>query len=435
MNSLFIKRILIAFIIVFPSIAIFGEEQTIYLRNGQILRGEVIQQTAMSMQIRTADGKTRQLNKTEIQKVTYKEPSAKELKEAEEKLKQQAQNEKPIEIIPEQKTEAPKKADFSLDPTKRHDIEFFAGLGYGYYKPNSENFLIDAQNRLNIAFGSRPSITEKPSYKAGLSDQFGLNYTFKKFSGSLSGSHFRGTTTTNFLSLNSGSEFNTIGGTYPEKQSSLRTDISYLAFSNNRFDLRPTLGYSQFWGNTDDKSTSIKAFSSSGLYLYGQYFFDINEQLKGPSAGLKATIRIGERIENRIELHSLQLNGTQDLTIHATVFPDSGSPIYGEFAQSISWKAKGVYFDYKFVYKLTPVFSIWAGIASYDWKYSLDRYSLEQRYAFEAPASSTDFAIFQGLVQEQIVKGATSTSKSNAIQFGVMYRLDLGRSNISSDTK
>ncbi|TGL63764.1 hypothetical protein EHQ64_07100 [Leptospira sarikeiensis] len=431
------NRFFITFIIIFPLTDIFGEEQTIYLMNGQILRGEVIKQTGTSMQIKTTDGKVRQLNKAEIQRVTYKEPSAKELKESEERLKQQAQNdnptktvpEKPAEIIPEKKPDPPKKSDPSFSHTKRHDIEFFAGIGYGFYKPNSENFLIEAQNRLSILFGTNPSISKKPSYHTDLSDQLGINYTFKRFSGSLSGNNFRGTTTTSYLGLNSGTEFSTIGGTYPEKQSSLRADVSYLAFSNDRFDLKATLGYSEFWGSTDDKSTSVKAFSSSGLSLYGQYSFTISERLRGPSAGIKATIRLGERIENRIEIHSLELKGTQDLTTHAKIFSDSASPIYGEFSQAIGWKAYGVYFDYKFVYKLTPIFSVWLGASIYNWQYSVHHYSLEQKYAFEAPASIPNAALLEDLLQEQIVKGAASVSKSEAILFGFIFRFDLANQN------
>ncbi|TGM89929.1 LA_0442/LA_0875 N-terminal domain-containing protein [Leptospira licerasiae] len=428
MRFSFIKRtILICFFL--PTIAVFGEEQTIYLKNGQILRGEVIHQTATFIQIKIADGKTRQLNKTEIQRVSYKEPTVKELKDSEDKLKQSLQEPPPLTVEPSPQEPPPRKVtNFQLDQTKRHDLEFFGGIGYGYYKPDSETFLLRLQNSVNLLTGSNPTITEKPSYKAGLSDQYGLTYTFRKLSGSLSGSNFRSDTTLNTLTINSGNEFNTTNGTFPEKQTTLKADISYLAFTNSRFDLRPSVGYFQFWGNTDDNNTSLKAFSSSGLYLYGNYFFQVHERMKGPSLGLKTTIRAGERIENRIELYYLTLKGNQDNTIHATVFPDSASAFYGEVAQKSAWAAKGYQLSYKFVYRLTPTFSVWAGISAYEWKYDLDQTSNEIRYAFDSssPRAPGD-VLLNNLIQTAIGKGATSVSKSNSLDFGVIYRLDFLR--------
>ncbi|MGJ4745016.1 LA_0442/LA_0875 N-terminal domain-containing protein [Leptospira sp. SA-E8] len=429
MKSSFVKRTLLIYLLL-PLLPLFGEEQTIYLRNGQILRGEVIQQTATSLQLRTSDGKTRQLNKTEIHRVSYKEPTAKELKEADEKSKQQVQNQEnllpPLETSPPA-PEPPKKnvADFQLDQTKRHDLEVFGGIGYGYYKPDSETFLLRMQNILNLLTASNPTVTEKPSYKAGISNQYGLTYTFKRFSGTLAASDFRSDTTLNTITINSGNEFNTTSGNFPEKQSLLKADVSYLAFTNSRFDLRPSLGYFQSWGNTDDTNTSLKAFSSSGLYLYGNYFFQIQEHLKGPSLGLKTTIRTGERIENRIELHYLTLKGNQDITIHATVLPDSSAAFYGEVAQKSAWTAKGFQFSYKFVYRLTPIFSIWAGISAYEWKYSLDHTSNEIRYAFDSstPRAPGD-ALLNDLLQTEVGKGATSMSKSSSLEFGVIYRVN-----------
>ncbi|WP_243396229.1 OprO/OprP family phosphate-selective porin [Leptospira hartskeerlii] len=411
------------------SIAVFGEEQTIYLKNGQILRGEVIHQTATSIQIKITDGKIRQLNKIEIQRVSYKEPTTKELKDSEDKLKQKTQEPQPPIVEPSPQ-EPPKKnvTNFQLDQTKRHDLEIFGGIGYGYYKPDSETFLLRMQNTLNLLTASNPTITEKPSYKAGLSNHYGLTYTYRRLSGSFSGSNFRSDTTLNTLTINSANEFNTTNGTFPEKQTTIKADISYLAFTNSRFDLRPSVGYFQFWGNTDDTNTSLKAYSSSGLYLYGNYFFQVFEQMKGPSLGLKSTIRTGERIENRIELYYLSLKGNQDNTIHATVFPDSSSAFYGEVAQKSAWSAKGFQLSYKFVYRITPVFSLWAGISAYEWKYNLDQTSNEIRYAFDSstPRAPGD-ALLNDLLQTAIGKGATSVSKSNSLDFGVMYRLDFLR--------
>ncbi len=422
--------IVILLLYIYPGISLWAELQTIFLRNGQILRGEVLKQTATSMQIKIEDGTIRQLDKKDIRRVSYKEPTAQEKKEAAEKAKQEPLPAAPI--IPEP---TPITADlnqptspFDINQNKRNDLEVFIGAGLGKYQPATEDFSNRAGAQASLLFSGSPIAVDQPVHKSGLANSIALTYYWKKFAFGLSGNHFQGETSERMKAYNSATSFQDISGTFPEKQSALKADISFLAYTNARLDLRPALGYSQFWGKTDDNSTLSTGSDLAGINSLFKYHYTFLENLKGPSLGLKTVFRIGERWENRMEFHYLTLTGQQHGSAVLTFLNYNVAPGFASLAQEIDWKAKGFNFVYKLVYRYTPTLSFWIGIQAFEWKYSLNSIIQDVKNpddaAFPVPV---DQVLLQNFLIEATSKSTPASSKSSSLEFGIAKRFEFNR--------
>ncbi|WP_411550338.1 LA_0442/LA_0875 N-terminal domain-containing protein [Leptospira venezuelensis] len=434
MGSSNIRICLLILLLSSPVVELFAELQTIYMRNGQILRGEVVQQTATTMQIKMEDGKIKQLNKKEIQRVSYKEPTIQEKKESEERLKQQTTVvEEPPPPTPEPAKKSEPEADksaspYTIDQTKRKDIELFFGAGLGTYRPPTESYLNEASVKANLLTGQLPPDHDTPSYKRGLAYSMGATYYWKKFAFGLSGNHFSGQTSDRVKVYSNSGSLQEIAGTFPEKQSSLKADISFLVYSNQRFDLRPSFGYSQFWGKTDDNNTISTGYNGNDLTSFFKYHYYFLEKLKGPSVGLKTTIRQGERWEHRIELHYLILSGAQYGNGSLTMLNTPNFFDYGVIQSNILWDAKGFNFSYKLFYKWTTTLSFWVGVQAFEWKYSIKSFdqSFNGLANIDNPSPAAELVAIDFLLTST-AKMTPATSKASSLEFGVMKRFEFSQ--------
>lgn len=414
---------------------LFAEKQTIYLRNGQILRGEIIQQAPTTLKVRLEDGTVKELIKKQIQRISFREPSAKELKEAEEKAKQ-AEVEKTPEPSPE--VAAPPKEEppfipanpFDMDRTKRKDLEIWAGLGYGSYAPSTEQYWEKATSQIALLFGSVPQTIKNPSRERGPSRSLSIVYYWRRFAFGLHGNHFEGKTHFETLQSSNPLNYNEVTGSLSEKQSILKADLSFLALTNARFDLSPSLGYSQIWGKSSDgKGLGIGVYDGA-IISTPTYQYSYLEHLRGPSVGLKTTIRINERWENRIELHYLMLTGNQFGSIKFAD-PFAGGP--GSTAtqsNNVSWQAKGFQISYKLAYRYTPTLSFWAGFQYFDWKYSVGSLDLD----IQTGDALTNPQPIELLVLEQtLIRSAAASlsanSRSTSVELGAAKRFEFGKGN------
>ncbi|MEI1309921.1 hypothetical protein V6Z06_19350 [Leptospira venezuelensis] len=398
------------------------------------MRGEVVQQTATTMQIKMEDGKIKQLNKKEIQRVSYKEPTIQEKKESEERLKQQTTVvEEPPPPTPEPAKKSEPEADksaspYTIDQTKRKDIELFFGAGLGTYRPPTESYLNEASVKANLLTGQLPPDHDTPSYKRGLAYSMGATYYWKKFAFGLSGNHFSGQTSDRVKVYSNSGSLQEIAGTFPEKQSSLKADISFLVYSNQRFDLRPSFGYSQFWGKTDDNNTISTGYNGNDLTSFFKYHYYFLEKLKGPSVGLKTTIRQGERWEHRIELHYLILSGAQYGNGSLTMLNTPNFFDYGVIQSNILWDAKGFNFSYKLFYKWTTTLSFWVGVQAFEWKYSIKSFdqSFNGLANIDNPSPAAELVAIDFLLTST-AKMTPATSKASSLEFGVMKRFEFSQ--------
>ncbi|PJZ76045.1 hypothetical protein CH365_16580 [Leptospira neocaledonica] len=405
------------------------------MRNGQILRGEVIQQTATTMQIKMEDGKVKQLNKKEIQRVSYKEPTAQEKKESEEKIKQQSTIvEEPPPPTPEPTKKSELEGDkgaspYTIDQAKRKDLEIYFGAGLGTYRPATENYLDHVSAKAGNLTGATPMQVDDPAYKRGLAYSLGAIYYWKKFAFGFAANHFAGKTSERMTVYGGNSILQEFHGTFPERQNSLKLDVSYLAFSNQRLDIRPSFGYSQFWGKTVDNNTTANEYYANSLVSVMKFNYDFLEILKGPSVGIKATIRFGERWEDRVELHYLSLTGAQYVgAVNNTATTDGTYFDYYRSDLTTTWTAKGFNFSNKLFYRWTYTISFWVGIQLFEWKYSIN--SMGQRFQGLGDITSPptlDVVILSNLMLQTVAKSTAAANRASSLEFGVMKRFEFSQ--------
>lgn len=418
----YLKRspLLFAFLLI-PVVSLFAEMKTIYLKNGQVIRAEILQQTATSMLIKTAEGKTIQLNKSEINTVSFNEP----IKLPQEEKKPVQAEQTPIPQI----LEVPKpKVNFHIDQLKRNDLEIYLGLGAGRYSPETQGLPVQIQNKMGLLSGTLPTVIDKPTHSPELSQTYGAIYTWKRWSGGITGSLLGNRSTYDSHSYASGMIHSS--GSFPERQSALKNELSFLIFTKERFDLRPTIGYQYFWGQSQDANLSTSYYIDSGLYLYSQGVMKFNETLKGYTIGLKATLRMGERWENRLEYHNLNLSGNQNGSIQSFLVPTNLSQVaLFRQGQNISWDANGFHLLYRLVYRITPTISVYAGFQFYEWKYSLNT---DFQYVFSSKdgligvdLSNPNAYIVQQKLMEAVGKTINSESRSAILEFGMIKRFEL----------
>ncbi|WP_373880513.1 LA_0442/LA_0875 N-terminal domain-containing protein [Leptospira sp. id769339] len=432
MGSSNIRIYLFILLLALPMAALLAEHQTIYMRNGQILRGDVIQQTATTMQIKMEDGKIKQLNKKDIQRVSYKEPTVQEKKESEEKLKQQTtvvEEPPPPAPEPSKKPEIDKTTSpYTIDQADRKDLEIYFGAGMGSYRPPTENYTGRMSAKINTLNGI-PTQVDDSAYERGLAYSMGAIYYWKKFGFGLTANHFGGKTSERITVYGGNSFLQENKGTFPEKQNSLKLDISYLAFSNQKFDIRPSFGYSQFWGKTEDNNSTSSDYFANLLLSVTKFNYNFLEILKGPSIGVKTTIRLGEKWEDRIELHYLSLTGIQYAAAVGTASSIDGS--FFDYYRSdliTTWTAKGFNFSNKLFYRWTPTISFWVGIQLFEWKYTVN--SMEQRFQGLGDATSPppiDIVFLSNFLIDATAKSTPATNRASSLEFGVMYRMNFAR--------
>ncbi|TGL63706.1 LA_0442/LA_0875 N-terminal domain-containing protein [Leptospira sarikeiensis] len=421
MKSFRISLIFISIFAFFYTTPTFAEKKTIYLKNGKILRGEVLQQNATSLTVKIDSGETIQLNKTEINMVSFGDATKEKKAEVEPNKKETNSVEIPSPAIVSEKP----VLNFRIDQLNRKDLELYLGIGAGKYTPDTQEFLARVQNKFGLLSSIPPTQIDKPTHKPSVSETFGGIYTWKRWSGGIHGSYFQNRSTYHAATY-SETGMSTTEGSFPEKQSSLKGDFSFLAFTNDRFDLRPSLGYQYFWGRTQDPNGSTNYFIATGLYLYANSAVEFQETLKGYTIGLKATIRMGDRWENRLEYHNLTLSGNQNGSTVSTLVPVNLSQFaIIKLSETAGWRADGFHFLYRLVYRITPTLSIYGGFQYYEWKYNLDNFNLIN-YSSKDGFLGIDptYAFQQEKLLEAIAKSSTSNSKSSIIEFGIMKRLE-----------
>lgn len=428
-------KILILTLCIFlsPLVGVIGDKQTIYLRNGQILRGDIISQTALAMRVKLEDGKIVDLTKKEIRRIGFHEPTPKELKEAEEKAKQAAAEPPPPEPTPK-KEEPVAAADkpftpaspFDLDRTNRKDLEIWAGIGTGTYAPATEYAWQKAIIPINLLFGDLPQQISKPDRDRKPAYSLSLIYHWRRFSFGVHSNHFQSTMAhhrTN--SSDYMTNFDYYSGSFTEKQNILKGDISFLAYSKGSLDLSPSLGYMEVWGKTPQSNVQGFGVFEGQLIAAPSNLDSYSENNKGTSIGLKSVIRFRERWENRIELHSLNLSGNQISTLKYVDAIAGGLQYYTNSIINMQWNAKGYQVSYKLAYRYTPTISFWVGLQLLDWKYSIKSMNVQ----LEGPSMITSPPLPEDLfLQSKLIESAANSShmssRSTSLEIGAAYRIE-----------
>ncbi|PJZ50881.1 LA_0442/LA_0875 N-terminal domain-containing protein [Leptospira saintgironsiae] len=419
------KSKILFLVLLFLPVVLFAEPQTVYLRNGQILHGDVINQTATFIDLKLQNGETRRIQKETILRISYREPQKEDPKKTEPPIvpveKQEPKKQEPEIVSPPPVQKEAKRVVRS--PLERHYIDFYLAAGNGTFSPQTIDFYYKYQNIRSLIIDATPFyLAGSPNRTAGTSVSAGINYKFKKFSVEAGGME----TNTSTSSKNIGPEAEAIivYGSYPEQMKVAFLKGSYSAFSKSNFELYPSVGYIRTWNRTKDSNSQVFQADS----VAGKSNFQASESLSGTSVGLGFAYLFGSKFEIRPEFESLTMKGSQ--SIHQDYTAVSLSPPNVLFVlpadYSFDWKAKGTHASLKLSYFWKMGIGFFIKYDSYQWSYSLQDGNFPITLSLDSDTPTLSELISWNLGQKLLAQTINATTRATSIQFGVSKTLNFG---------
>ncbi|EPG73204.1 hypothetical protein LEP1GSC058_3781 [Leptospira fainei serovar Hurstbridge str. BUT 6] len=426
----------------FPCTFIIAEQQSVFLRNGKVLKGEVIDQTATTIQLKLADGNVIEIVKSSILRISFRDatpppkqpekvdPSPNELETAqklqEENAAKLAEDAKRNALAEEKKARRQKE----IDDAKRHSLEFYAGYGQGSYHYQTLDYYERFSNFVALTNNGTGPIFGTPQTKGKTPFNASLRYSLNRFVLEAGGISFQNTVTQTTPGM-----VNTAGpstpnqpllaqGTFPETYKQIYAQISFSPYPHPKYDVRPILGYQSIWQKSADTSTLAFSPAISGSNnLTEKRDMIIADRLHGPSFGIAFDTKLGEKWETRIEIQSYSLKGNSQGNFN-NYFMLSGSNNYSysdSFRLLNEWSAKGSSISGKLIYKWKYGIRLWVGFQSTKIQYALTSTRVE---ITQNNPESPDQLFLQQILVNSITQGFAGASTTSAIFFGVGYSFD-----------
>ncbi|TGK07500.1 hypothetical protein EHO59_05200 [Leptospira semungkisensis] len=404
--------------------SVFSEPQTIYLRNGKTLKGEILNQTATYIELELPNKEVQRIQKVTILRIAYKDgttpPPEKKPEPIPEKPPEPAVVPPPV-VAPPPVAKVYKRV--VRNPLERNFLEFYAGGGGGKDDSHAINLYYKYQNIFAVVTNGTPFLlTKGPNQTPNGAGTAGIAYKFKRFSIEAGGMSTHSSST----SQNIGPEAQLIlvTGTYPQELKAGMFKTSYSLLAKPNFELYPTIGYTRIWNKTtDDQSTVFQPSNVTGYSI-----FHSSEQLKGGTFGLGFAYLLGSKFEARLEVERMQLKGNQ--TLHqqysVTTLAIPTQPLILPADYTFSWKATGNHVSLKLSYFWRMGLGFWIRYDSYQWNYSLQDGTFPSVIKPGDPAPSLLQATQLNLQDKAIAGSVGSVSKATTLQIGISKALNFG---------
>ncbi|TGL35038.1 hypothetical protein EHQ52_11180 [Leptospira koniambonensis] len=431
------RRLLLTAFIIFPFPFSYGAEKTIYLKGGVVVVGEVLEETEEYIKIKTANGIIGKLEKKFIENISELEQSP-----SQENTAVDVQKFEPIiQTTPEtneiiESSKKPSELQNEKTNLLKHKFEISLGIGYGSYQSTRDLVAFQLRHMGEVGLNGEENniyVNGNRNNKPGLTASYEMNYYWKKISSSFSGSTFTGEARDfNQYILSSNLNLNTAAKhPFTNSQTFIKGDISYLTYSDNLFQIRPSLGYLQTWAKSPEHSSVMNPIYSSAFYINGLQKNIMFESMKGPLIGIKLSLKANSFIENRFEFYSAILSGERHH--NASLFYQEGpgppqQPVKAStFSENTFWKATARYIGYKMIFHLSDV-SVWVGFQSLYWKYNLESISIDRSSTESVdPVQAAISQIFLKTLAPPYV----GSSKSESIEIGLMKCFDISEGKVN----
>ncbi|WP_367898002.1 hypothetical protein AB3N61_15270 [Leptospira sp. WS58.C1] len=417
------SKFLFLFLLFLP-VVLFAEAQAVYLRSGQILHGDVVNQTATYIDLKLQNGETKRIQKENILRISYREPQKEEPKKTEPVTaveKQEPKKEEPAIVFPPSIVKVAKRA--VRNPLERHYVDIYLGAGSGTFSPQTVDFYYKYQNIRSLFIDATPFyLAGSPNRTAGTSVSAGINYKFKKFSLEAVGMEIN--TSTSSKNLGPEGDPIVVYGSYPEQMKAAFFKGSYSALSRSNFELYPSIGYIRTWNRTKDSHSQVFQPDSVG----GKSNFQASESLIGTSVGIGFAYLFGSKFEVRPEFETLTMKGSQ--SIHQDYTAIFLAPPFTLFVlpadYSFDWKAKGTHTSLKLSYFWKMGIGFFIKYDSYQWKYSLQDGSFPITLSLDSDPPTLSELVSWNFSQKLLAQTINATGKATSIQFGVSKTLNFG---------
>lgn len=443
-----LKRIFVLSLLALFPVSIFSEIQYVYMKDGRILKGEVIHQSAFKIRFKSSEGKEEEILKSAIRRITFKNPDIKEpfkpekvekpdpaletkLK-AEEEERQKKLEEENLKKLQETKVTEQKTKSILSD---RHSFEILAGIGKSGYESQVANFHRGVEEYGSILGGNGGFFYNSPDRKDSDAKTINLRYTWKRIIGELGGSHLNSLesvnnfgnivyqdlsgTTVSQAAFTPGVPYHTIS------YKKINAQISYTVFSRSGFEVRPILGYHKIWQKGKDDSTyeispkdPANTDAIDWTIKYGASFSDY---LSGPSVGAALEYKWKEKWETRWEFQKQFLHGNSVYTRDQIVYL-MGSFFEERAALNNEWKVDSQSISGKLIYHWRDSVFFWGGFQYSKLTYKMENFGGD----LDINGSPLGAYVTAELIQS-LTQGLAGNSTARAIYIGAGYSLDFSK--------
>lgn len=427
--------------VIFSFTSLHANDQVIYMKDGRVITAEIISQTAFKMVIKLPDGSTKEISKQDIKRVAFKEAKTPEPKDKtpvgpptptpEEIAKQEEDSKK--QVVLDEKTEKRKK---QIEEAKRNRLDIFLGIGSGTVNFQGANFydqVIAVGSSLGQDSGKFEYPTE-PKPQSGKTSSFEVRYSWNRYVGEIGASSATSSATQNIIGIDGPS-----GGTFPKflygnydvSMKHVYGNFSYSVYPHPRYDIRPVIGYHQFWTKTENSNSFIVGTGVAPLFT-DQYFgivpTSVSEVLKGYSYGVQYDVKIGNfEIRTGLQILRMQGFGTYDRNIYAYAPLTLDSQANGIQTYN-KWVVSGAILDLKLIYPWKYGVNFWLGLNSVSWKYSISESSLTIKNENPGESDPAQDAVLGNLLFQSLIgPGALKETQATTIQIGATYSYDFNK--------
>lgn len=405
---------------------LMADQKTVYLRNGNVLKGEIVDQTASYIDLKLPNDEVKRIPKQSIKTISYRDRAnpAKVITETVPQIVEDPT--KNVPVLPVEPPPVAKKPSTRVvrDPLNRHYVDFYAGGGSGNLSSQSVNFFYQFQNLQTIFSEQTPFLlTGAPKPKANGAASGGIIYRWKRFSFEGGGLLTHSTT----ASQNIGPEERPliVSGSYPEEARFGFAKTSYSVLARSNFELYPTIGFLRLWNRTtDDQSTIFQEGSAAGKSV-----FHSSENQKGGFAGIGFAYHFGSKFEIRTEYQALQMKGSQsyDQQYIAVGLSDPYPVFILPTNHSVDWMSWGSHLSLKLTYFWKYGIGFWFAYDSYRWKYNFQGGNLSLMQRLDDDVLPPDQALLLNLTHNLYANFlGGGNSKADAVQLGVSKSINFG---------
>ncbi|TGN03486.1 hypothetical protein EHR06_02285 [Leptospira dzoumogneensis] len=415
------------------------------MKDGRILKGEVLHQSAFKIRFKSAEGKEEEILKASIRRITFKNPDIKDpIKQEkiekpdpalEAKLKTEEEN-----LKKEQEEKSAKAKETSQEKvtpalSNRHGFEILGGIGRSSYESQVANFHRSVEQYGSILGGNGGFIYNSPDRKDSNAKTINLRYTWKRIVADLGGPH-----------LNSLESVNNLGSiVYPDLSGTtvsqgaftpgvpyhtisykqINAQISYTTFSRSGLELRPILGYHKIWQKGKDDSTyeiSPKDPANTNTIDWTiKYGVSFSDYLSGPSIGAALEYKWKEKWETRWEFQKQFLHGNSIYTRDQIAYL-VGSFFEERAALNNQWKVNSQIISGKIIYHWRDSVFFWTGFQYSKLTYKMEHFGGD----LDLNGSPLDAYVNTVLIQS-LTQGLAGNSTAKAIFVGAGYSLDFSK--------
>ncbi|UOG62095.1 hypothetical protein MAL07_02560 [Leptospira noguchii] len=433
----FMKKFISYSIIVFLTTTVSLKSETVLLKSGERIEGNILNQDKETVTFRLSNGTTKVFQKSKIQKISFSKiietiPKKEETKNKEEEKKRKSKELAELAEKQKSKLENSKKREQELIDSKRHYLDVSFGIGDGTEQSELRPFYQTIQYA-GLAFSSsgQAEILANPYKTPNSGSTTRIRYVWNRLTFELRGTETKRNIDVNgfqTLAFGTGSEsessgertVNTILGEMNTKFQKVSSRVGFTPYPHPILDLQILGGIERIWTRTSQEVDSIGQKTGSGIDPSRISFREYSSHYKGYSLGIGFEWNFLKRFTLQGQILHLDMTSPSSFRNNEYRIDSSNQMLnLNQFGLDYRWKSIGTEMNLRLSTKLIGNWSLFLETSNMNLKNTL-----QTGYITENEGDPDQLAL--KIFGPKILIPMLYESKTilTYVQVGVNYRLD-----------